>query len=117
MTKRGSTSCLATKIAPSGLITVKALECVLELEKEGLRLQHHISVLSKRNHGLEKRVEELVGEGGKEGKEEVAMPGRGVADEEEVTEGLAVVKAPLGLRGLVEGSSRVASRVLLPIVE
>ena len=57
MAKRGSTSFSATKVAKSGLITARALELVLELEKGVLRLRHHVSVLLKRNHGLERRIE------------------------------------------------------------
>jgi len=84
MAKRGSTSFSATKVAKSGLITAKALERVLELEKEVSRLWHHVSVLSKRNHKLELRLGEVLVEGDRRGrKEEVAVPGRGVADEEE----------------------------------
>jgi len=51
MAKRGSTSFSATKVAKSGLVLAEALGRVLELEKEVSRLRHHISVLSKRNHG------------------------------------------------------------------
>ena len=40
MAKRGSTSFLAAKVAKSGLITAKALERVLELEKVVSRLRH-----------------------------------------------------------------------------
>jgi len=84
MAKRGSTSFSATKVAKSGLITVKALERVLKLEKEVSRLRHHVSVLSKRSHKLELRLgEALEREARGVGKEEVAVPGRGVADEEE----------------------------------
>jgi len=84
MAKRGSTSFSATKVAKSGLITAKALERVLELEKEVSRLRHHVSVLSKRNHKLELRLGEVLVEGDRRrGKEEVAVPVEGVADEEE----------------------------------
>jgi len=86
MAKRGSTSFSATKVAKSGLITVKALERVLELEKEVSRLRHHVSVLSKRNHKLELQLGEVLEERVREErKEEVAVPERGVADEEEET--------------------------------
>ena len=63
---------------------MKTLERVLVLEKEVLRLWHHVSVLSKRNHMLGLRIGGVLG--GKEReeeKEEMAVPGRGVADEEE----------------------------------
>jgi len=84
MAKRGSTSFSATKVAKSGLITAKALKRVLELEKEVLRLRHHVSVLSKRNHKLELRLGEVLVEGDRrERREEVAVPERGVANEEE----------------------------------
>jgi len=84
MAKRGSTSFSATKVAKSGLITAKALERVLELEKEVSRLRHHVSVLSKRNHKLELRLGEVLEVGVREEKkEEVAVPGWGVAGEEE----------------------------------
>jgi len=71
MAKRGSTSFSATKVAKAGLITAKALERVLELEKEVSRLRHHVSVLSKRSHRLELRLGEVL-ERGAERKEEVA---------------------------------------------
>jgi len=75
MAKRGSTSFSATKVAKSGLITAKALERVLELEKEVSRLRHHVSVLSKRNHKLELRLGEILeGREREERKEEVAVP-------------------------------------------
>jgi len=84
MTKRDSTSFSATRVAKSELITVWALERVLELEKEVSRLRHHVSVLLKRNHKLELRLGEVLKERERvEEKEEVAVPGRGVADEEE----------------------------------
>jgi len=75
MAKRGSTSFSAAKVAKSGLITARALERVLELEKEVSRLRHHVSVLSKRNHKLELRLGEVLVEGDRRE--------RGVADEEE----------------------------------
>jgi len=84
MAKRGSTSFSATKVAKSSLITAKALGRVLELEKEVSRRQHHVTVLSKRNHKLELRLGGVLeGREGVERREEVAVPGRGVADEEE----------------------------------
>jgi len=73
-----------SKVAKSGLTTARSLERVLELEKEVLRLWHHVSVLSKRNHKLElqlgKVLEKRVRE---EEREEVAVHERGVAQEEE----------------------------------
>jgi len=84
MAKRASALFSATKVARSGLITAKALERVVELETEVLRLQHHISVLLKGNHKLELRLgEELVGRNRGERNEEVAVPERGLAHEEE----------------------------------
>jgi len=84
MVKRGSTSFSATKVAKSGLITAKALERVLKLEKEVSWRRHHVSVLLKRNHRRELRLGEVLVERKKEEeKEVVAVPKRSVADEEE----------------------------------
>jgi len=84
MAKRGSTSFSAAKVAKEGLITAKALEHVLELESEVLRLRHHMSVLSKRNHKLGLQLGEKMEEKERgEGREEVAVPERGMAEEKE----------------------------------
>jgi len=83
MAKRGSTSFSVTKVAKSGLITAKALERVLEWEKEVSRLRYHVAVLSKRNQKRELWLGEVLVEGDRrERKDEVAVPERGVADEE-----------------------------------
>jgi len=57
MVKRGSTTFLATKVAKVGLAASAALMKIIELEKEVSRLRHHVSVLSKRNHALNKEAE------------------------------------------------------------
>jgi len=56
MVKRGPTTFSATKVAKAGLAASAALTRILELEKEVSRLRHHVSVLSKRNHGLQKEA-------------------------------------------------------------
>jgi len=66
MVKRGSTTFSATKVAKAGLTASAALQRILDLEKDVSRLRHHVSVLSKRNHGLQKEVDRLK-------KEEVAV--------------------------------------------
>jgi len=56
----------ATKVAKAGLTATAALQKILDLEKNVSKLRHHVSVLSKRNHGLQKEVDRLK-------KEEVAV--------------------------------------------
>ena len=63
MAKRGGTSFSATKVAKARLAAWAALQRILDLEKEVSRLRHHVSVLSKRNHGLNKEVERWEEEG------------------------------------------------------
>jgi len=72
MVKRGSTTFSATKVAQAGLAASAALTRILELEKEVSRLRHHVSVLSKRNHGLQKEAERKRDDDGAE----VALPMR-----------------------------------------
>jgi len=72
MVKRGSTTFSATKVAKAGLAASAALTRILELEKEVSKLRHHVSVLSKRNHALQKEAEKR---GSGEGTE-VASPVR-----------------------------------------
>jgi len=75
MVKRGTNTFSATKVAKAGLTASAALQKIMDLEKEVSKLRHHVSVLSKRNHMLQKEKE-------KEEKEvevaisEVAWPGR-----------------------------------------
>jgi len=72
MVKRGSTTFSATKVAKAGLAASAALTRILELEKEVGKLRHHVSVLSKRIHAMQK-------EGDKRGSgdgAEVASPER-----------------------------------------
>jgi len=57
MVKRGSTTFSATKVAKAGLVASAALQKILDLEKEVSKLQHHVSVLSKRNHKLQKEAD------------------------------------------------------------
>ena len=72
MVKRGSTTFSATKVAKARLAASAALTRILELEKEVSRLRHHVSVLSKRNHGLQKEADRRSEEDGAE----VASPVR-----------------------------------------
>jgi len=78
MVKRGSTTFSATKVAKAGLTASAALQKILDLEKDVSKLRHHVSVLSKRNHGLQKEVDWLK-------KEEVAVVSE-VASPERVEE-------------------------------
>jgi len=72
MVKRGSTTFSATKVAKAGLAASAALTRILELEKEVSKLRHHVSVLSKRNHALQKEADKRsLGDGA-----EVASPVR-----------------------------------------
>jgi len=66
MVKRGSTTFSATKVAKAGLTATAALQKIMDLEKDVSKLRHHVSVLSKRSHGLQKEVDRLK-------KEEVAV--------------------------------------------
>jgi len=66
MVKQGSTTFSATTVAKAGLTATAALQKILDLEKDVSKLRHHVSVLSKRNHGLQKEVDRLK-------KEEVAV--------------------------------------------
>jgi len=87
MVKRGSTTFSATKVAKAGLTASAALQKILDLEKDVSKLRHHVSVLSKRNHGLQKEVDRLK-------KEEVAVSSE-VASPERVEEpGPLVVAEP-----------------------
>jgi len=65
MVKRGVTTFSATQVAKQGLAVSAALLKMADLEKEVSRLRHHVSVLSRRNHGLQKELDGLrvVGEG------------------------------------------------------
>ena len=60
MVKRGPTTFSATKVAKAGLVASAALQKIMDLEKEVSKLQHHVSVLSKRNHMLQKEAEKGV---------------------------------------------------------
>jgi len=59
MVKRGSTTFSVTKVAKAGLTATAALQKILDLEKDVSKLCHHVSVLSNRNHGLQKEVDRL----------------------------------------------------------
>jgi len=78
MVKRGSTTFSATKVAKAVLTATAALQKILDLEKDVSKLRHHVSVLSKRNHGLQEEVDRLK-------KEEVAVDSE-VASPERVEE-------------------------------
>jgi len=85
MVKRGSTTFSATKVAKAGLTATAALQKIKDLEKDVSKLRHHVSVLSKRNHGLQKEVDRLK-------KEEVAVDSE-VASPERVEEPEPLVAA------------------------
>jgi len=57
MVKRGSTTFSATKVVKAGLVALAALPKIMDLEKEVSKLRHHVSVLSKRNHKLQKEAD------------------------------------------------------------
>jgi len=57
MVKRGPTTFSATKVAKVGLVASAALQKIMDLEKEVSKLRHHVSVLSKRNHLLQKEAD------------------------------------------------------------
>jgi len=59
MVKRGSTTFSATKVAKADLAATAALVRIFELEMEVSKLRHHVSVLSKRNHGMQKELDGL----------------------------------------------------------
>jgi len=118
MVKRGSTTFSATKVVKAGLVASASLQKIIDLKKEVSKLPHHVSVLSKRNHMLQKevgtgmRVEVVISE--------VASPERGkkpeqqmVAEPLEKISGLIVAKeeedmcvTPVAKPGVAE--SRVA---------
>jgi len=85
MVKRGSTTFSATKVAKAGLTATAALQKILDLEKDVSKLRHHVSVLSKRNHGLQKEVDRMKKEVDRMKKEEVAVDSE-VASPERVEE-------------------------------
>jgi len=85
MVKRGTTTFSATKVAKACLTATAALQKILDLEKDVSKLRHHVSVLSKRNHGLQKEVDRLK-------KEEVAVVSE-VASPERVEESEPLVVA------------------------
>jgi len=78
MVKRGTTTFSATKVAKAGLVASAALQKIMDLEKEVSKLRHHVSVLSKRNHLLQKEAEK--------GKKEVEEAISEVASPEKVEE-------------------------------
>jgi len=88
MAKRGITTFSATQVAKQGLAVSTALLKMADLEKEVSRLRHHVSVLSRRNHGLQKELDGLrvVGEGVASNKEPepqvVAEPPEPIVNEE-----------------------------------
>jgi len=92
MVKRGSTTFSAPKVAKAGLAALAALTRILELEKEVSRLRHHVSVLSKRNHGLQKEADRKSGDDGAE----VASPVRVQEPEPQV-----VAEPEVRMRGII----------------
>jgi len=92
MVKRGSTTFSVTKVAKAGLAASAALSRILELEKEVSRLRHHVSVLSKRNHGLQKEAERRRDDDGAE----VASPVRVQEPEPQV-----VVEPKVRMKGII----------------
>jgi len=57
MVKRGPITFSAAKVAKAGLVASAALQKIFDLEKEVSKLRHHVSVLSKRNHLLQKEAD------------------------------------------------------------
>ena len=120
MAKRGTTTFSATKVAKAGLAASAALQRILDLEKEVSKLRHHVSVLSKRNHGLKKEMEGMRERGEEEKDEEVASqkePEPAVAEtvaepseSEEEAESVASSVAPMSTEG--EGDVEVRKEVV-----
>jgi len=92
MVKRGSTTFSATKVAKAGLAASAALTRILELEKEVSKLRHHVSVLSKRNHALQKEADKRSVDDGAE----VASPVRVQEPEPQV-----VVEPEVRMKGII----------------
>jgi len=127
MVKRGSTTFSATKVAKAGLVASAALQKIMDLEKEVSKLRHHVSVLSKRNHLLQKEVDGRKKEE-EAGSSEVASPDRVeepepqvVAEPEERMSGMRVAEseedvwvAPVAKPAVAD--SRVALEVDVPEV-
>jgi len=118
MAKRGVTTFSATQVAKQGLAVSTALLKMADLEKEVSRLRHHVSVLSRRNHGLQKELDGLrfVGEGVASNKEPepqvVAEPPEPVV----VDEVAPSVASEDGMRVVPEAKPAVAeSRVALVV--
>jgi len=57
MAKRGITTFSATQVAKQGLAVSTAVLKMADLETEVSRLRHHVSVLLRRNHGLQKELD------------------------------------------------------------
>jgi len=57
MVKRSVTMFSATQVAKEGLAVSTALLKMEDLEREVSRLRHHVSVLSRRNQGLQKELD------------------------------------------------------------
>ena len=135
MAKRGVTTFSATQVAKQGLAVSTAMLKMADLEKEVSRLRHHVSVLSRRNHGLQKELDGLrvVGEGVASNKEpepqvvveppepivdmEVA-PSEASEEEDDVAEAFVALASVAGVRVASEAKPAVAeSRVALEINE
>jgi len=110
MVKQGPTTFSAMKVAKAGLAASAALTKILELEREVSKLRHHVSVLSKRNHGLQKEVDKRgSGDGA-----EVASPVRVQEPEPQV-----VVEPEVRMSGVIvaEGEEDVwVAPVARPVV-
>jgi len=65
----------ATKVAKAGLVALAPLQKIMALEKDVSKLRYHVSVLSKRNHKLQKEADSRKKEEEAESSE-VASPGR-----------------------------------------
>jgi len=100
MVNAKKTSFTATQVANNGMAMGAAFMRILELEKEVSRLRHHVSVLSKRLNGKEKREEETE-------KEEVAEV---VAEAEaEAEEGVEAGAAAVGTPPITSGVYKVVA--------
>jgi len=118
-----------TKVAKTGLVASAALPRIMDLEKNVSKLRHYVSVLSKRNHGLQKEVDRLK-------KEEVAVSSEvaspagvkkpepqvvAVPEEEDVVDVAEEFVASAGVAGIrvmsVAKASGAGSRVVLVVDE
>jgi len=122
MVTRGPTTFSATKVAKAGLAASAALEKILKMEGEVSRLRHHVSVLSRRNHGLQKELDGLRenGEGvtsKKESEPQVVVEPPEPVEAEDVAEAPSVASVEMAPSVASEEVNSVASEEVSDEVE